>query len=202
MAVDRRDVPPIGRAGAGRRPPLGDELERSSSPGGSIARDVSAAARGSARRSRRRGAGRARQERPVGPDPIEDRLRRPVDLGAGPSTIPSACRRPNSTRTASPVRRSARLPGRVYVEGASPRRPPRRRRPRRAARAVMGSDAGAPVGVGPAFSAMMISSMRRRFADLAGLVADHVVVVLLAGELERGVALADVEVIGGLGGAR
>src|SRR4029077_16423825 len=36
--------------------------------------------------------------------------------------------------------------------------------------------------------------------DLAGLVGDHVVVVLLAGQLDRGVALAQLELVGGLRG--
>ena len=39
-------------------------------------------------------------------------------------------------------------------------------------------------------------------ADLARLVDDDVVVVVLARQLDRGVRLADLELIGGLGGAR
>ncbi len=38
--------------------------------------------------------------------------------------------------------------------------------------------------------------------DLAGLVGHHVVVVLLPGQLDRGVALADLELVGGFGRAR
>ena len=42
---------------------------------------------------------------------------------------------------------------------------------------------------------------RGRPLDLAGLVRHDVVVVLLAGELDRGVPLAQLELVGGLGGA-
>ena len=54
------------------------------------------------------GEGQRREQRTVGADPIGDRLglRGRVPRSAGPSTIPSACRRPNSTRTASPGSRS------------------------------------------------------------------------------------------------
>src|SRR5215212_11652791 len=67
--------------------------------------------------------------------------------------------------------------------------------------AVMASDAGAPVGVSRLLGADDLVDPAGRTGDLAGLVPDDVVVVLLPGELERRVALADVELVGRLGGA-
>ena len=87
--------------------------------------------------------------------------------------MPSACRRPNSTSTASPGSRSASAGGTGRCTRAGPRRRPRRPRPRRAR-------PGQPHAPDPrrrsgwaAFSARMISSIAcGRPLDLARLVPD------------------------------
>ena len=47
----------------------------------------------------------------------------------------------------------------------------------------------------------LVDPLRGAF-DLAGLVDDHVVVVVLARQLDGGVALAELELVGGLGRPR
>ena len=160
-----------------------------------------------------------RQQRPVGADPVDDRLgRRP---------------RPRSGRLAEddPQRLApaeldedglARLEiaeragtGYVYV-----RAPPRRRhrwRPRRARVAPAASAVRSATrlerhgpsprrGPGARDAPVLVRDDRldplRGPLDLARLVGDHVVVVLLAGQLEGRVALAQFELVGGLGRAR
>ena len=83
------------------------------------------AARGSGRRSTApaRGSAAAGAARRRGPDRRRLRRRPRASSVASARTIPSACRRPNSTRTASPGTRSASASGTRYVYVRSPPRP-------------------------------------------------------------------------------
>src|SRR6185503_1935075 len=67
---------------------------------------------------------------------------------------------------------------------------------------VTGSDARAPVGVLGLLGPDDLVDPLGGPGDLPGLVNHDVVVVLLARQLQRGVALADVQLVGRLGGAR
>src|SRR5262245_11913494 len=135
----------------------------------------------------------------------------PSTSAPSPSTIPSAWRRPNSTRTASPGARSASPSGTRYEYGRLPAAPAAStatatiRTPVAASLAdatVTSSDAGSPVGVSGLLGVDDLVDVLGGLRDLARLVSHDVVVVLLARELERGVALPDVQLVRGLGGAR
>src|SRR6266550_6884615 len=130
----------------------------------------------------------------------------PSTSAPGPSTIPSACRRPNSTSTASPAATSASRSGTRYENGRRPAAPAASTATATIASAVTtsstGSDPRSTVRVGGLLGADDLVDPGRGLGNLVGLVGHHVVVVVLTRELERRVALADVELVGGLGRAR
>ena len=149
--------------------------------------------------------------------------RTPPPSGATPSptTMPIAWRppRPNGTSTASPGSRSPSPAGAryVYVRGPGPagastatstRRPstgagagPPRSRPSVGGTALPSADADPPVRVAALLLLDDRLDLRGRPVDLAGLVDHDAVVVALARELDGGVALPDLQLVGGLGGA-
>src|SRR5438093_3674555 len=130
----------------------------------------------------------------------------PSTSAPGPSTIPSACLRPNSTSTASPAARSASRSGTRYENGRRPAAPAASTATATIPSAVttsnLSSDPRSTIRVPGLLGADDLVDPSRGLRDLPGLVWHDVVVVVLARELQRRIPLADVELVGGLRRAR
>ncbi len=116
--------------------------------------------------------------------------------------VPEARRARGRCTCAARVRPARRRPPRPGGRRPARAKRPPRSRPSVGGTALPSADADPPVRVAALLLLDDRLDLRGRPLDLAGLVDHDAVVVALARELDGGVALPDLQLVGGLGGAR